>query len=212
MKSISTLLTIPTLIIGLTGCGGPTNDTIKQLAKQHILLSKLNDSEIHLLKKYENDGQTIAVLQTEKFLCEMSMFKGSDAWLATNMECKPIISPQATINKILELQKENNPPIQDQFHPVQKILGPFDAKLNSGKQLDMEMNLFLTSQDLADEIDFKTITIKDLIFRIIGSKDDYEVSSANGKEKLKEQIITQLNMRLRKGRITDLYFTSFSIK
>ncbi len=83
----------------------------------------------------------------------------------------------------------------------------------SGRRyLKVEMNLELSGEELGMELDSKTAVIRDIVIRLLSSKSLEEISTAKGKEKLKEQIVDQLNMRLRDGRINNVYFTEFVVQ
>lgn len=83
----------------------------------------------------------------------------------------------------------------------------------SGRRyLKVEMNLELGGEELAVELDSKKAVIRDIVIRLLSSKSLEEISTAKGKEKLKEQIVDQLNMRLRDGRINNVYFTEFVVQ
>ncbi len=83
----------------------------------------------------------------------------------------------------------------------------------SGRRyLKVEMNLELSGEELGVELDSKTAVIRDIVIRLLSSKSLEEISTAKGKEKLKEQIVDQLNMRLRDGRVNNVYFTEFVVQ
>ena len=83
----------------------------------------------------------------------------------------------------------------------------------SGRRyLKVEMNLELSGEELGIELDAKTAVVRDIIIRLLSSKSLEEISTAKGKEKLKEQIVDQLNMRLRDGHINNVYFTEFVVQ
>jgi len=83
----------------------------------------------------------------------------------------------------------------------------------SGRRyLKVEMNLELSGEELGMELDSKTAVIRDIVIRLLSSKSLEEISTAKGKAKLKEQIVDQLNMRLRDGRINNVYFTEFVVQ
>ncbi len=84
---------------------------------------------------------------------------------------------------------------------------------DSGRRyLKVEMNLEIDGEELAAELDNKKAVIRDIIIRLLSSKSLDEISTAKGKDKLKEQITDQLNLRLRDGRINNVYFTEFVIQ
>ncbi len=83
----------------------------------------------------------------------------------------------------------------------------------SGRRyLKVEMNLEIDGEELAAELDNKKAVIRDIIIRLLSSKSLDEISTAKGKDKLKEQITNQLNLRLRDGHINNVYFTEFVIQ
>ena len=84
---------------------------------------------------------------------------------------------------------------------------------DSGRRyLKVEMNLEIDGEELAAELDNKKAVIRDIIIRLLSSKSLDEISTAKGKDKLKEQITDQLNLRLRDGHINNVYFTEFVIQ
>ncbi len=83
----------------------------------------------------------------------------------------------------------------------------------SGRRyLKVEMNLEINGEELAMELDSKGAVIRDVIIRLLSSKSLEEISTAKGKDKLKSQIVDQLNMRMRDGRIKNVYFTDFVVQ
>ena len=83
----------------------------------------------------------------------------------------------------------------------------------SGRRyLKVEMNLELSGEELGLELDNKTAVIRDIVIRLLSSKSLEEISTSKGKEKLKEQIVDQINMRLRDGHINNVYFTEFVVQ
>lgn len=94
-------------------------------------------------------------------------------------------------------------------------LDPFTVNLlsESGRRyLKVEMNLELSGEELGAELDTKKAVIRDIIIKILSSKSLEEISTMKGKDKLKEQIVDQLNARLVDGHINNVYFTDFVIQ
>jgi len=84
---------------------------------------------------------------------------------------------------------------------------------DSGRRyLKVQMNLELDGEELAAELESKTAVVRDVIIRMLSSKTLEEISTAKGKEKLKEQIVNQLNLRLRDGNVRNVYFTEFVVQ
>ncbi len=83
----------------------------------------------------------------------------------------------------------------------------------SGKRyLKVEMNLELDGEELSPELDTKKPVFRDVIIRILSSKSLEEISTIKGKEKLKEQIVSDLNTRLKDGKVKNVYFTDFVVQ
>jgi flagellar FliL protein len=83
----------------------------------------------------------------------------------------------------------------------------------SGRRyLKVEMNLEIDGEELSPELDTKKPVFRDIIIRILSSKSLEEISTIKGKEKLKEQIVEELNMRLKDGKVKNVYFTDFVVQ
>ncbi|MBD3798357.1 flagellar basal body-associated protein FliL [Sulfuricurvum sp.] len=83
----------------------------------------------------------------------------------------------------------------------------------SGKRyLKVEMNLEIEGEELSPELDQKKPVFRDIIIRILSSKSLEEISTIKGKEKLKEQIVGDLNTRLKDGKVKNVYFTDFVVQ
>ncbi|MGD9969106.1 MAG: flagellar basal body-associated protein FliL [Sulfuricurvum sp.] len=83
----------------------------------------------------------------------------------------------------------------------------------SGRRyLKVEMNLEIEGEELSPELDAKKPVMRDIIIRILSSKSLEEISTIKGKEKLKEQIVNDLNMRLKDGKVKNVYFTDFVVQ
>mgnify|MGYP001055602659 CR=1 FL=1 len=84
---------------------------------------------------------------------------------------------------------------------------------DSGRRyLKVQMNLELDDEQLAAELESKTAVVRDIVIRMLSSKTLEEISTAKGKDKLKEQITDQLSLRLRDGNIRNVYFTEFVVQ
>jgi flagellar FliL protein len=94
-------------------------------------------------------------------------------------------------------------------------LDPFTVNLKSSgatRYLKCTIDLELDSPDTQPELDKMKPMIRDMIIRILSSKTVPEISTAKGKEKLKEEIKKNLNARLATGEIRNVYFTAFVIQ
>lgn len=83
----------------------------------------------------------------------------------------------------------------------------------SGRRyLKVELNLEIEGEELAHELDTKKPLLRDIIIRILSSKSLEEISTAKGKETLKEQIVTEINPRIKDGKVKNVYFVDFVVQ
>lgn len=83
----------------------------------------------------------------------------------------------------------------------------------SGRRyLKVELNLEIEGKELALELDAKKPLLRDIIIRLLTSKSLEEISTVKGKEKLKDQIVGEINTRIKDGKILNVYFTDFVIQ
>jgi len=94
-------------------------------------------------------------------------------------------------------------------------LEPFTVNLlsESGRRyLKVEMNLEINGEELSPELEEKKPIFRDIIIRLLSSKSLEEISTIKGKEKLKEEIVSQINPRLKDGKVKNVYFTDFVVQ
>jgi flagellar FliL protein len=94
-------------------------------------------------------------------------------------------------------------------------LDPFTVNLKSAsgsRYLKCTINLEIDSPDTQPELDKIKPAIRDVIIRILSSKTVPEISTAKGKEKLKNELKKNVNAILPKGEIKHVYFTAFVIQ
>ncbi len=84
---------------------------------------------------------------------------------------------------------------------------------DSGRRyLKTTINLELMDEETAAELESKDPVIRDIMIRVLTSKTLEEIATAKGKEKLKDQLVNQINLRLRDGEIKNVYFVEFVIQ
>ena len=117
-----------------------------------------------------------------------------------------------TQEKVEKKRKHNGDPLAvGPMYPLDK----FTVNLlsdNGRRFLVVRMNLEEDSEELTPELDKKTPMIRDIIISILSSKTVEEITTAKGKEKLKEEIINEINKHLEDGQIRHVYFTEFVIQ
>ncbi len=77
------------------------------------------------------------------------------------------------------------------------------------KLVKMNMELELTNAEVQEEVEKIKPKIRDYIIIIASSKTFAEISTKEGKDALRDEIKTQINLFLTKGQITKVYFTEF---
>jgi len=83
---------------------------------------------------------------------------------------------------------------------------------NGSRYLVAKIDLEQENEEMTPELDAKVSLIRDIIISILSSKTVEEISTPKGKEKLKEEIINQINKYLEDGEIKRIYFTNFVIQ
>ncbi|MGA1846853.1 flagellar basal body-associated FliL family protein [Deferribacter abyssi] len=77
------------------------------------------------------------------------------------------------------------------------------------RYLKVTMQLELDSEKLQEEMDKRKPQIRDVILTVLSSKTYAEVSTAQGKLALKQELIRRINLILTTGAIRNIYFTEF---
>lgn len=83
---------------------------------------------------------------------------------------------------------------------------------NGRRYLKVKVNLELEDEELQEEVNTKIPVLRDIIIRISSSKTLEEVSTEKGKEKFKDQIVTEINQNLKDGKVNNVFFTDFVIQ
>lgn len=84
---------------------------------------------------------------------------------------------------------------------------------DSGRRyLKVTINLELKDEETATELEAKSPVIRDIMIRVLTSKTLEEIATAKGKDKLKDQLVNQINLRLQDGEIKNVYFVEFVIQ
>lgn len=84
---------------------------------------------------------------------------------------------------------------------------------DSGRRyLKATINLELSDERVARELESKSPVIRDVVITILTSKTLEEIATSKGKEKLKDQLVSQVNLRLQDGEVKNIYFVEFVIQ
>ena len=103
---------------------------------------------------------------------------------------------------------------EDEIRPVYS-LSTFIVNLadrGGTRYLRATMDLELSSEETKDEIEKRLPQIRDAILTIIPSKSIKDINTIEGKTALRDEIIEKINSFIKKGRITNIYFTEFVIQ
>ena len=74
------------------------------------------------------------------------------------------------------------------------------------------MQLEQNTDLLQPELDKKTAIIRDVVIRTLTSKTFEEISTAKGKERLKDELVGKINEILTDGFVKNIYFTDFVVQ
>jgi len=77
------------------------------------------------------------------------------------------------------------------------------------RYLKVSIQAELDSDKLTEEIEKRKPQIRDIILTVLSSKTYAEISTAQGKLALKQEIMRRINLTLTSGTIRSIYFTEF---
>ena len=115
-------------------------------------------------------------------------------------------------------QQNNQQSTQELGSQNSKTIGPlysFDTFIvnlsDSGgtRYLKVTMQVELSSSKLEAEIEKRKPQLRDIILTVLSSKTYAEVSTAQGKLALKQEILRRVNLVLTSGTLENVYFTEF---
>lgn len=97
------------------------------------------------------------------------------------------------------------------MYPLDQFLVNLLSETGS-RYLKMTINIELSAETLTPEIDQKKPLLRDIVIRILTSKTYEDISTAKGKERLKDEIAAKINETLRDGYIKNVFFTDFIVQ
>lgn len=77
------------------------------------------------------------------------------------------------------------------------------------RYLKMTLGVEISDQRVAEEIKNKTVEIRDAIITLVSAQTSEDLSTTEGKEKLKLLIADSVNSFLTSGKVTKVYFVDF---
>ncbi|MFH1982233.1 MAG: flagellar basal body-associated FliL family protein [Pseudomonadota bacterium] len=94
-------------------------------------------------------------------------------------------------------------------------LNPFVVNLaesGGSRYLRMTVELELSEEPVRSEIMTRLPQIRDAVLMILPNKTLADINSSDGKETLREELITAFNEILSKGEIKNIYYTEFVVQ
>lgn len=94
-------------------------------------------------------------------------------------------------------------------------LDPFIVNLNevdASRYLKLTIELEVTSEETVKELDKRGPQVRDLAVGILSSKSFADIQGADGKYRLKEELMFAINKILSNGQIKRIYFTQFVVQ
>ncbi|MCX2683283.1 flagellar basal body-associated protein FliL [Campylobacter sp. MIT 21-1685] len=167
-------------------------------------------------KKKKGGGSLVIIIVVLLFVLLLAMM-GVIAWLISSSGDESEVK-EATKEESKHEKPKNSVPNQrgSDFANIGPMysLDPFTLNLlsDSGSRyvkctIDLEQNTEL----LTPELDKKVAIIRDIIIRTLTAKTFEEVSTATGKERLKDELVGKINEILTDGFIKNVYFTDFVV-
>ena len=81
------ILLATTASILLTACSGPDEKVVKNIALKYNI-KPAEESDIKIVKSYEDKGKTVFILEIKGSICEMPMIEIDKNWSATGISCR----------------------------------------------------------------------------------------------------------------------------
>ena len=83
---------------------------------------------------------------------------------------------------------------------------------SGSRYLKVTLDIELSGEELAAEMDTKKSLVRDIIIRTLSAKTFEEVSTMKGKDRLKDEIVSKVNEVLADGQIRNIFFTDFVVQ
>ena len=80
------------------------------------------------------------------------------------------------------------------------------------RYLRVTMELELSAPEVIEEINLRMPQLRDTILMVLPSKQYSDISGTEGKIALRDELIAKMNAILKKGTVTNIYFTEFVVQ
>ncbi|MBV5337314.1 MAG: flagellar basal body-associated FliL family protein, partial [Deltaproteobacteria bacterium] len=94
-------------------------------------------------------------------------------------------------------------------------LEPFIVNIYDGQELrylKVKVELEMAGPAIKAELDGRLAAIRDAILVVLTTKTLQEVQDAQGKNQLREEILTAISKIVAQGKVTKVYFTDFVVQ
>lgn len=86
------------------------------------------------------------------------------------------------------------------------------ADAGGKRYLKLNMKVELTNEKALEELKNRSFQLKDAMLMLLSGKEFEDISSASGKQALKQETIAQVNKILKSGQVKEIYFTDFIVQ
>ncbi len=80
------------------------------------------------------------------------------------------------------------------------------------RYLKLNMKVELTNEKALEELKNRSFQLKDAMLMLLSGKEFEDISTASGKQALKQETIAQVNKLLKTGQVKEIYFTDFIVQ
>lgn len=80
------------------------------------------------------------------------------------------------------------------------------------RYLKLNMKVELTNEKALEELKNRGFQLKDAMLMLLSGKEFDDISTASGKQALKQETIAQVNKILKLGQVREIYFTDFIVQ
>lgn len=166
--------------------------------------------------KKKKGGMLVIIIVIVLFVLLLSIM-GVIAWLLSSSsqdESEVKEAPQEEVKGKAKAQSPNQRGSDFANIGPMYPLDPFTLNLLSdtgSRYVKCTIELEQNTDLLTTELDKKVAIIRDIIIRTLTAKTFEEISTAKGKERLKDELVGKINEVLTDGFIKNVYFTDFVV-
>lgn len=94
-------------------------------------------------------------------------------------------------------------------------LEPFIVNIYDGQELrylKVKVEMEMATPALKSELDARLAPIRDAVLVLLSTKTLQDIQDVQGKNQLKDEILTAVNKQITSGKITKIYFTDFVVQ